>query len=332
VTATTEDAVPLLHQLATAGWIARCLHVAAELGVADALDDAPRTAAELARDVGADAGALGRLLRLLASVDVFAESGAGFAHSPASRLLRSDHPQSFRAYVRMMGLPMHWATYGFLEHAVRTGRPAVEKISPSGGFGYFVDHPDEARVFDAAMAAKAHAQIPEILARYDFSRFRSIADIGGGRGHLIRAVLEAAPRASGVLFDLPHVIRSVADLKSDRLTLKEGDFFAGSLPTCELYLLLNVLHDWADTQAGAILQSVRRAAPPQARVLVLESIVPPTPGPHHSKVMDIEMLAMTTGRERTAEEFKQLLAAAGWRPTQVLDTRGRTSIIEAASE
>ncbi|HEU5104003.1 MAG TPA: methyltransferase [Roseiflexaceae bacterium] len=259
--------------------VPRCLHVVADLGVADALDESPRTATQLAESVGAHPDALGRVLRLLAAHGVFEVQGDLFGHSPASQLLRSDHPQSLRAFARMIGRPITWTTYGALEHTLRTGHSAAEKVLPDGFWAYYAEHPEEAAIFNAAMAAKAHGQAAGVIASYDFSGFGRIGDIGGGRGHLVQAVLDRVPTATGVLFDLPHVIADAADVASERLTLQPGDFFKDALPRCDAYLLMEIIHDWGDEEALAILKAVRQAAPANARLLVIEQMVPDTP-PH----------------------------------------------------
>jgi len=214
-----------LQQIAGGYCLSRCLHVVADLGVADVLDDeAPKTAADLAKAVGAHPDALGRVLRLLSSHGVFESQSGMFGHSPASRLLRTDHPQSMRAFARMFGLPITWAAYGSLEHSVRTGLPAADEVLTGGFWAYFKKHPEASGIFNGAMAAKAHGQVAGVLAIYDFSGFGLIGDIGGGRGHLLRSVLDSAPKAKGVLFDLPHVLKEAAGLASERLTLQAGDF------------------------------------------------------------------------------------------------------------
>ena len=163
--------------------LSRCLHAVANLGVADALDETPQTAAALASSVQAHPDALGRVLRLLAANGIFTAAGDTFGHSPASRLLRSDHPQSMRALARMFGLPSFWSIYCHLEESLRTGLPATAKVLPDGFWAYFAEHPEENAVFNAAMAAKAPAQAAGVVAAYDFSGFGTIGDIGGGRGH-----------------------------------------------------------------------------------------------------------------------------------------------------
>ena len=318
-----------LTQIAGGYCLPRCLHVVADLGVADALDETPRTAADLAASVGAHPDALGRVLRLLAAHGVFEMQGEMFRHSPASRLLRTDHPQSMRAFAQMNGLPIFWATYEALEHSVRTGLPAVSKVFPEGFWAYFAQHPEEGRVFNAAMGARAQGTVAGILACYDFSGFGRIGDIGGGRGHLLRAIIDAEPSAEGVLFDLPHVIEEAVGVASERLTLQAGDFFQDTLPSCDAYLLMDIIHDWGDEESVAILQAVRRAAPPQAKLLLIEMLVPDDPGPDWSKMLDIHMLTLFGGRQRTQQEYEALFAQSGFVLKREIDTHAGISILEA---
>lgn len=191
-----------LRQMTAGYCVSRGLHVVANLAVADKLDETPRTATELAASVGAQPEALGRVLRLLSAHGVFESYGGKFRHSPASRMLRTDHPQSMRDYVRMFGLRPFWATFGEMEQSVRTGLPTSDGVT-SGFWAYLAQHPEANAIFNATMVTKAHTQIAGVLAAYDFSGFKVIGDIGGGRGHLLSAVLERVPTAKGVLFDLP---------------------------------------------------------------------------------------------------------------------------------
>jgi O-methyltransferase domain len=229
---TEPNAFATLQQMAGGYCLPRCLHVLADLGVADELGDGAQTVAQLAAAVGADADALGRVMRLLSAHGVFTCTSGGFAHSPASRLLRTDHPQSMRAFVRMFGLRSNWDIFGALDHSVRTGQPAADKVLPNGFWGHLAEHPEASAIFGEAMSTKAQAHVPRIIAAYDWSRFERIGDIGGGRGHLLRSVLEAAPQASGVLFDLPQVVAQSAGLASARLAVQSGDFFKDIGPSC----------------------------------------------------------------------------------------------------
>lgn len=316
--------------LATAMIPSRTLHVLAELGVADHIDGAPVPVKELAAKCGADEGALDRALMLLAAHGVFDRVGDAYAHTDASRLLRSDHPMSMRAFPRMMGMASFSASLGHLEHSVRTGEPAFGLVEPDGLFAYLQRHEDEARIFDASMTAKAAGDTGAVLAAYDFSRFSTIADIGGGRGHLLRAVLQSAPDTSGILFDLPGVIDSV-DQPGDRFAVHAGDFFVDALPAADAFILMEVIHDWDDDQAAAILSAVRRAAAPGATVLIIEAVVDEEVLDPVVRTLDVIMLAITGGRERTSAELEQLLARAGFRATATLPTPSPLRIVEAVA-
>jgi len=318
----------LIH-LAGGACLPRSLHVVAELGVADALDEEPKTADELAAKAGANPDALARVLRLLSAYGVFQVEQGKVRHSPASRLLRSDHPQSMRPLARMFGLDINWKSYDEFEQSVRTGEPSSKKILPEGFWGYFAKHPNAGRIFNEAMAAKAQTQVPAVVAGYDFSPFATIADIGGGRGHLLRAVLAANPSARGILFDLPNVTEDAARVASDRLTLKPGDFFKDALPKADCYLIMEVIHDWGDKESKAIFEAIRRAAPPGAKLLVIEQMVPDDSLPHWSKMLDIHMLALLGGKQRTREEYTALLRPAGFKVLDEVPTRSDVSILEA---
>jgi hypothetical protein len=323
------NAVATLQQI-TGGYIlSRCLHILADLGVADVLDETPRTAAELAALVDVHPGSLGRVMSLLSAHGVFAVQGDRFGHSPASRLLISDHPQSMRTLVQLFGGPMSWEAYGLLDHTVRTGQPALEKVVPEGMWAYRAAHPEESEIFDAAMAAKARAHVTGILAAYDFSSFGVVGDIGGGLGHLVQAIIAATPDTQGILFDLPHVVEKAKRVPLGRLSLQAGDFFASELPSCDAYLLMEIIHDWDDQQAIAILKAVRRAAPPQAKLLLIEQIVPDDPGPNWSKVLDIHMMTMLGGSQRTRRQYEALLDQTGFALQREIDTGAGISMLEA---
>lgn len=320
----------VMWNLATATVASRTLHVVAELGVADHIDGTPVSAEELAATCGADAGALDRALKLLAAHGVFERADGAYGHTEASRLLRSDHPMSMRAFPRMMGMASFTASLGHLDHSVRTGEAAFRLVDSEGLFAHLQRHEGEARIFDASMTAKAAADTSAVLAAYDFSRFSTIADIGGGRGHLLRAVLEAAPDTSGILFDLPDVIDTVA-MRGERFTVHPGDFFIDRLPAADAFILMEVIHDWDDDQATAILAAVRRAAMPGATVLVIEAVADEEVLDPVVRTLDIIMLAVTGGRERTSAELDQLLTSVGFRTTGTLPTPSPLRIVEAVA-
>jgi hypothetical protein len=323
--------VQTLLDLAGGYAVPRCLHVVADLGVADVLDEKPRTATELAAAVSANPDALDRVLRLLAAHGVFAAQGEKFQHTPASRLLRTDHPHSMRAFARMFGLPPFWAAQGALMHSVRTGRVATEEVQPGGFYAYVAGDRGAGAIFNAAMAAKAHGQVAGVLASYDFSRFGTIGDIGGGRGHLLQGILDAVPGARGVLFDLPHVVAEASGLASERLRLQPGDFFKDALPACDAYLLMEVLHAWGDADAVAILRAIRQAAPEHATLLVIEQMIPNDPDPHWARTLDIHMLALLGGRQRSQQEYAVLLDRGGFAFQREINTGAGVAILESVA-
>ena len=316
----------LVADLALAHIAARCLHVVAAAGVADAIGDQPATPREIAAKTGLDPDAVDRMLRLLAAHGIFKAERDGYAHNDASALLRSDHAQSLRSYVRMTGSRGFRDRFTELEVAAKTGRPAADYRDL---LGRYERHPDEASFFNAAMVAKSRRVIPAVVESYDFGGCRVLADIGGGRGHLLDAILDRVPEAKGVLFELPQVVTDAGLRDSARRSVVRGDFFKDTLPAADAYLLMDLLHDWTDADAGRILSAVRRAAPSHARVLIIETLVPEAPGPHFGKTLDIIMLAVTGGRERTEAQYTALLADAGLRLRRVVSTRSEYSIVEA---
>jgi|1186.fasta_scaffold07468_2 hypothetical protein len=319
----------MVLELGTAHVAARVLHVVCDLGVADALDSDPRSAYELAADVGADADALSRLLRLLEMHGLFTRDDAGrWQHTEASRWLRADYPTSLRSYARMSGLPFNWGSITNLKHAMAAGQPGICRLDASGWCAYLEAHPDEQEIFQQAMTAKAHGDIAALLATYDFSRHRRVADIGGGRGHLITAVLSAHPAVTGVLFELPKVASGIPP--AGRLEVVAGDFFTDPVPACDAYVLMNVVHDWDDKDATAILTAVAEAGrPARATVLVVEAVLPEGPQPHRAKTLDVLMLAITGGRERTLSQYDSLFAGAGLHQVAMTPTTTSFSVLEA---
>ena len=317
-----------LMQLTAACWTSRCLHVVAELGVADALGDQPQSTEALAKATGTQPQALYRVLRLLASAGIFGWSNGTWHHTEASRFLRSDHPASLRDYVRMLGLPSFWSAFGDLDHSLRTGEPAFAKDHAEGVFAYLAQHPEQRRIFDAAMTSKSHRDIAAILPAYDFSQFATVADIAGGRGHLLRAILKSSPKTQGILFDQPQVVAEVAPEKGEKLTVVGGNFFTDSMPKADAYTLMNIIHDWPDAESIKILSAIRRDMPQHARVLIIETVVPPTAGPHLSKELDIVMMAIPGGMERTREEYAALASKCGLQLKRMVETVSPYSILE----
>ncbi len=326
----TTNAVSTVLGLSIAYWPSRVLHIVAESGVADVLDDEPRTAAELAQQIGVNGPALHRLLRALVSRGIFELQGGRFSHNECSRLLRTDSPTSMRARAMMDGLPVHWNAYGALGHSLKTGKPAVNSIIEEPNFfAWLGTHPDEARIFAGAMAGKSVGQIGRVLRGYDFTGLQTIGDIGGSYGHLLEAVLAAYPQPHGVLFELPEIIEGAMVKSNPRISYVPGDFFKDAIPPCDAYLLMMVLHDWSDEEAIAILRNIRRTAPAGARFLIIEGVVDETVKGDLLLDIDIEMMALTTGRERTREEWAAVFKGADLELRRILEVAPWTAVIEA---
>lgn len=320
----------LLWDLATAAALSRCLHAVAQHGVADALDPQGGTVDQLAAQLSLDADALARVLRALAAYGVFEVDLPMVRHTDASRLLRRDHPMSMGAFAHMMGLPMSWDALTLLPTTLETGRAGVYGLHPDGLFAYLRDHPTEAAVFDRAMTAKSHADIPRILDAYDFAAQRRVADVGGGRGHLLSALLARHGGIEATLVELPAVIDRLTDEPTvEGVRLVAADFFTDTLPAADVYVLMEIIHDWSDADAVRILSNIRRSAPDDAVVLIIETVLdderPQDPG----RTLDIVMLALTGGRERTAAQYTSLLDRAGFEFLGVIATGGGVQLVEA---
>jgi len=232
----------------------------------------------------------------------------------------------------MIGLPWFWGSYLYLGTAVRDGKPALGKVLPEGIWAHFDAEPTEARLFNEAMTGKAQADIAAVVASYDFSRFGTLGDIGGGRGHLLAAILQANPKARGVLFDLPRVVQSAQGLASERLNVQGGDFFKDQLPVCEVYTLMEVIHDWNDADSVTILSAVRRAAAKGAKLLVIEQMLPEESVPNVGALLDVAMMTLLGGKQRTKSEYERLYEAAGFRVDGVIAMPSAdSSIIEGTA-
>lgn len=321
----------ILLELSYAYAASRALHVVAEAGVADVLDEEPCSVDDLARETGVDADALGRLLRLLEERSVFRRVDSGeWAHTDASRLLRSDHPSSLRGFARMTATPFSWGSFTNLGHSARTGESGSTLLHPDGWVAYLQAHPAEADIFQDAMTAKAHDDVAAALAVHDFGRYRRICDVGGGNGHLLRAIRSAHPAITGVNFELPSVASHLTP--EDGIEIVTGDFFVDPLPVADAYVLMNIIHDWDDKSAIAILEAVAAAGrDSRSTVLLLEALLPEGPERHWSKTLDVVMLAITGGRERTLHDYATLLDTAGLRLVAMTPTATPFSIIEASA-
>jgi hypothetical protein len=326
-----------MRQLIAGYWHSQCVYVAAKLGIADLLKDGPVSSDDLAKKTKTHPPALYRLLRGLASLGVFAEEGERrFALTPAAALLRDDIPGSQRAMAIMMG-EEHYKSWGELVSSVQTGKPAFEKIFGKPVFEFLSERPEQAAIFDRAMVGVHGRETSAVLDAYDFSAFSSIADIGGGNGSTLSGILERHPALHGTLFDLPGVIgRARQNVEkagmSDRLHLVAGDFFESIPSGADAYFLRHIIHDWDDEKALRILENVRRAMGEEGRVLVVESVIPPGNDPCFGKLLDLTMLVIPGGQERTEDEYRTLFGKAGFRLSRIVPTQAEVSVIEGVPE
>lgn len=309
---------------------ARCLHVVAELGIADLVHERPRTAACLAAATGAHAGSLYRVLRMLAARGIFAEDGEGRFHlTPAALVLRSDVEGSLRHRLRLAWQDLIWAAYGEMAYTVMTGEPAFDRAHGLPLFDFLAADPDAGAAFDRAMAQISGPEDEAVAAAYGFGRHRVVVDVGGGRGGLLAAVLARYPAVEGILFDRPHVVAGanlVAGWPADRCRIVAGDFFRSVPPGGDAYVLKRIIHDWDDRTAIDLLRRCRAAAAPGGRVLVVEAIIRPGNDPDPHKAQDVGMMVLTRGRERTAAEFRTLFEQSGLRLERILPTGEGTTL------
>ena len=313
------------------------IHVAAKLGLADLLAAGPRSVASLAAAAGAEPQALHRLLRALASLGIFAEDAEGaFMLTPQAELLRSDVQGSLRDVALLYGEDWLWQAYGAMTHSVRTGAPAFAKVHGQPFYGYLHAHPRAAAHFNAAMTGFSSHETAAILEAYDFSGARSVADIGGGHGALLAALLRAHPQMTGTLLDLPSVVAGASQVLgemgiAERAQIRAGDFFDEAPRGADLYVMKSVLHNWDDIDALRILSTCRAAMAPEARLLVIERVVPEGNAPSEAKLFDINMLVVAGGRERTEPDYRRLLDQAGLALMRVAATRSPLSVIVATA-
>lgn len=305
--------------------------VAAKLALADLVGGGPRSIEELAAATHSHGPSMARLLRALASLGIFAEDTTGrFRQTASSDTLRSDHPESIRPFAMMLGAHFVWEPTGALEETVRSGHPSFERVSGAPFFDHLAGHPDDAAVFNAAMSSSPDG-LAAIAGAYDFSRFERIVDVGGGHGLLLARILSANPRLRGVLYDLPAVVAGASTLRQEPLSRRceiiGGDFFQGVPAGADAYLLKGIIHDWNDEAASRILRHCRRAIHPEGRLLLVEAVLTRSIDPS-TAAMDLLMMVLTSGRERTEPEFRSLLEEAGFSMVQVIREAG-VSIVES---
>ncbi len=322
-----------LSRMMSGYWHTQAIYVAAKLRLADLLSDGPRSHEDLAKETGTHAASLYRLLRALAGVGVFAEDDSGrFTLTPMAELLRSDVPGSKRASAVMLG-EEHYRAWGELLFGVRTGQNAFENTYGMPFFDFLAQNPEKGRIFDEAMTGIHGRETGPMIDAYDFSNIDTLCDIGGGNGSLISAVLERYPNLQGMLFDLPSVIERARENVdavglADRCRLLAGDFFKQVPAGADAYMLRHIIHDWDDERATCILKNIVDVLPSDGRVLVLDSVIPPGNQPFLGKYLDLTMMLVPGGQERTEPEFRQLFSAAGLTLERIIPTATEVSVIE----
>jgi hypothetical protein len=321
-------------QMASGYWVSQSIYVAAKLGIADLLKDSPKSCDELATATGTNAQALYRVLRALASVGVFAETELKhFTLTPLAACLQSDVPNSFRAFVILLGEEQYRA-WGEFMHSVQTGGSSFEHVYGMNIFEYYAQNPEPAKIFDEAMTNGSVIESAAIAASYDFSSIRTLVDVAGGEGLLIASILKSNPTLKGVLFDQPYVIeRAKPFMKAEgvleRCQLAAGNFFESVPEGGDAYILKHIIHDWDDERAIAILKQCHKVMPENGKVLVAEQVIPPGNEPFMGKLLDLNMLVMTPGGcERTEAEYRALFEKAGFKLTRIVPTQEEVSIIE----
>ena len=314
--------------------VSTALSLAAELGIADLLADGARSGEELAKATSTHPRSLHRVLRLLSSVGVFTEVQPGrFALTSLGECLRTGVPGSMRSWLRMVGLKVWFHTYGDALYSLRTGEPAFARTNGAELFDYLATHPEESEIFNSAMSDFGQGVAAAVLQGYDFSEVDRVVDVGGGNGSFISAILQANPRMTGILFDLPHVAegarKSIAEAGlANRCECTGGDFFKSIPETGDAYVLRWIIHDWSHDRALTILRNCREAMKKTARLLLVETIIPVGDEPHPGKLVDFVMLTALGGQERTAAEYERLLDAAGFRLTRIVPTPSPMSVVE----
>jgi hypothetical protein len=334
---TGPGGVPPIHvqmlQILNGAGVAGAIGCLARLGVAELVEAGPRSAEELAAQIGAQPGPLYRLMRATAAVGVLSEGPDGkFSQTPLSALLRRNANPSLRALAEMGTREWHTLGWSRLEYSVRTGKTALDEVLGKPVFAYFQEHPAEAQIFNDAMTNLSTLDSPAVAAAYPFEGIGSVIDVGGGHGLLLATILEKNPLLKGTLFDAPHVVEGAKEgpLKPylSRCTLVGGDMF-DSLPSgADCYLMKHIVHDWPDERCIKLLKLCRNAVNPGGRLLVVDSVIKPGNEFSPAKFLDLQMLLFPGGMERTEEQFRELLAAAGWRLNRIVPTPSGETIVE----
>ena len=329
-----QPAQVAMLQLISGFWIARGVYVIAKLGIPDLLAGGAKTAEELAEQTDVHAPSLFRILRALVSVGVLAtDSQNRFALTPLTETLVTNAPGSLRWFAVSELGQEHYPAWGNLMHSVKTGEIAFDDFFGMDIWAYFQRNPADAAVFNDSMSGMTAVVNESLTTLYDFSKFKTVVDVGGGHGALITRILKANPETKGVLYDAPQVVSGAQDRLnaeglSDRCEAIGGDFFKSVPAGGDVYVMKWIIHDWEDEKAIRILKNCRAQMNPDSRLIIVDCVVPDSNEPHFAKFIDLNMLVMTGGKERTQDEFAKLFDAAGFKLLRVIPTEAPTSIIE----
>jgi hypothetical protein len=328
------DASRELHRLTSGYQVSQAVHVAARLGISDVLAEGPKSLAQLAESTGTDTGALARLMYALTALGLYAVDNREYTNTELGAALRTDVPRSVAGWARFIGKGSHWQAYAGLEDSIRTGETAFSAVHGEAVWEYRAKHPEEQAAFDVAMTSMSETMSDAVVDAYDFSRFGTVVDVGGGRGRLLIGILSRYRSVGGVLFDQPDVVAGAHDLLSaagvsERCLVVGGNFFE-AVPEGDAHLLKAIIHDWADAESIEILRTCRKSMPDHGRLLLVEQLLDRSPDPVRTAFSDLNMLVMTGGRERTTDEYRALLAAADLDLVATVPTAGPAFVLEAA--
>ena len=319
-------------------WVSQLVNVAAKLNIADELAKGPKTVAAIAQRVGVNAEYLYRVLRALASVGVFAETADGkFRLTPTAQTLRSDRPGSLRDFALMMVDDYNWQSWGALERSVATGTTAFDHVHGMPIFAYLSQHPDKERVFAASMASISGTENAAVAAAYPYGKLTRLVDVGGAHGHLLATILRRHRKLNGVLYDQPQVVASapqsgfITDTLLRRCEIVGGSFFDSVPAGADAYIMKYIIHDWNDELCGRILTNCRAAMAPDGRVLVVDHVIPKDNAANWGKLLDVNMMVLPGGKERTRAQFETLFENAGLRLKRIFPTKSPLSILEAVA-
>ncbi|SFJ67191.1 methyltransferase [Thermoflavimicrobium dichotomicum] len=326
----------VLSQMIHAYQQSQAIMVAAKLGIADLLKDGPKTCDELAEICQVHPEALYRLLRALASIHLFEEKeNRTFSLTSLSHYLRSDVEGSLRSTALMQGDPYHWGAWGDLMEGIIDGKVVFNHKYKMSVYDYHKENKDFGHFFNQTMFTHTQALTKEILNEYDFSPYQTIVDVGGNHGYLLTSILQKYPNTQGILFDQPFVIKTVQNHIEnnpvrDRIKVVAGNFFESIPANGEVYILKHIIHGFHDEKAVEILGNCRKAIKDHGVLLIIENVIDaPKSHPVFSRFLDLQMLVMSGGRERTVAEYEQLLEYAGFKTERIIPTQSGTSIIEA---